>query len=92
MEANRIFKYMESYTPKILAPLHFHNMVKLPETVNHHRYRTYSPAAEVGNPALLDKVFFFTDYFSLGYVTGFAKTGLIAGVRNCSYSPFSSAK
>ena len=25
-----------------------------------------SPAAEVGNPALLDKV--FTDYFSLGYV------------------------
>ena len=23
------------------------------------------------------------------YVTGFAKTGLIAGVRNCSYSPFS---
>ena len=26
------------------------------------------------------------------YVTGFAKTGLIAGVRNCSYSPFSSAK
>ena len=28
----------------------------------------------------------------LVYVTGFAKTGLIAGVRNCSYSPFSSAK
>ena len=27
-----------------------------------------SPAAEEGNPALLDKVFFFTDYFSLGYV------------------------
>ena len=26
------------------------------------------------------------------YVTGFVKTGLIAGVRNCSYSPFSSAK
>ena len=26
------------------------------------------------------------------YVTGFAKTGIIAGVRNCSYSPFSSAK
>ena len=26
------------------------------------------------------------------YVTGFAKTGLIAGVRNYSYSPFSSAK
>ena len=25
-------------------------------------------------------------------VTGFAKTGLIAGVRNYSYSPFSSAK
>ena len=29
---------------------------------------------------------------SLLYVTGFAKTGLIAGVRNYSYSPFSSAK
>ena len=29
---------------------------------------TYSPAAEEGNLALLDKVFFFTDYFSLGYV------------------------
>ena len=28
----------------------------------------------------------------LTYVTGFAKTGLIAGVRNYSYSPFSSAK
>ena len=27
-----------------------------------------SPAAEEGNLALLDKVFFFTDYFSLGYV------------------------
>ena len=27
-----------------------------------------SPAAEVGNPASLDKVFFFTDYFSLGYM------------------------
>ena len=27
----------------------------------------YSPAAEVGNPALLDKVF-FTDYFALGYM------------------------
>ena len=27
-----------------------------------------SPAAEEGNPALLDKVFFFTDYFSLGCV------------------------
>ena len=26
------------------------------------------------------------------YVTRFAKTGLIAGVCNCSYSPFSSAK
>ena len=26
------------------------------------------------------------------YVTGFVKTGLIAGVRNYSYSPFSSAK
>ena len=26
------------------------------------------------------------------YVTGFAKTSLIAGIRNCSYSPFSSAK
>ena len=25
-------------------------------------------------------------------MTGFAKTGLIAGVRNCSYSPFWSAK
>ena len=38
-------------------------------------------------------------YFLLGvpvtlsiYVTGFAKTGLIAGVRNYSYCPFSSAK
>ena len=29
---------------------------------------TSSPAAEERNPALLDKVFFFTDYFSLGYV------------------------
>ena len=29
---------------------------------------------------------------ALVYVTGFAKTGLIAGVRNYSYSPFSSAK
>ena len=28
----------------------------------------HSPAAEVGNPALLDKVFFFTNYFSLGYM------------------------
>ena len=28
----------------------------------------FSPAAEVGNSASLDKVFFFTDYFSLGYV------------------------
>ena len=28
----------------------------------------YCPAAEVGNPASLDKVFFFTDYFSLGYM------------------------
>ena len=27
-----------------------------------------SPAAEEGNLALLDKVFFFTNYFSLGYV------------------------
>ena len=27
-----------------------------------------SPAAEVGNPASLDKVFFSTDYFSLGYM------------------------
>ena len=27
-----------------------------------------SPAAEEGNPALLDKVFFFTDYISVGYV------------------------
>ena len=26
------------------------------------------------------------------HVTGFAKTGLIAGVRNCSYNPFWSAK
>ena len=26
------------------------------------------------------------------YVTGFAKTGLIAGIRNYSYSPFSSSK
>ena len=25
-------------------------------------------------------------------MTGFAKTGLIAGIRNYSYSPFSSAK
>ena len=30
--------------------------------------------------------------YSIKYVTGFAKTGLIAGVRNYSYSPFSSAK
>ena len=29
---------------------------------------SFSPAAEEGNPALLDKLFFFTDYFSLGYV------------------------
>ena len=29
-------------------------------------FLTISPAAEVGNLALLDKVFFFTDYFSLG--------------------------
>ena len=28
----------------------------------------YSPAAEVGKPASLDKVFFFSDYFSLGYM------------------------
>ena len=28
----------------------------------------YSSAAEEGNPVLLDKVFFFTDYLSLGYV------------------------
>ena len=28
----------------------------------------YSPAAEVGNSASLDKVFFFTDYFSLVYM------------------------
>ena len=28
--------------------------------------KSTSPAAEVGNPASLDKVFFFTDYFSLG--------------------------
>ena len=28
----------------------------------------YSPAAEVGNLASLDKVFFFTDYLSLGYM------------------------
>ena len=28
----------------------------------------YSPAAEVGNPALPDNVFFFTDSFSFGYM------------------------
>ena len=30
--------------------------------------KVISPAAEEGNLALLDKVFFFTDYFSLGHV------------------------
>ena len=32
------------------------------------------------------------EYLKRIFVTGFAKTGLIAGVRNYSYSPFSSAK
>ena len=31
-------------------------------------------------------------YVCIIYVTGFAKTSLIAGIRNYSYSPFSSAK
>ena len=30
--------------------------------------------------------------FKFLYETGFAKNGLIAGVRNCNYSPFSLAK
>ena len=29
---------------------------------------TYSPVTEVGNLASLDKVYFFTDYFFLGYM------------------------
>ena len=29
---------------------------------------SYRPASQVGNPASLDKVFFFTDYYSLGYM------------------------
>ena len=29
---------------------------------------SYNPAAEVGNPASLDKVLFFPDYFYSGYV------------------------
>ena len=32
------------------------------------------------------------NYCALPYVTGFAKTRLIAGVRTSRYSPFSSAK
>ena len=38
------------------------------------------------------KQFIFNYSLVTIYVTRFAKTGLIAGVRNCSYSPFSSAK
>ena len=34
----------------------------------------------------------YVPWYKYIYATGFGKTGLIAGVRNSSYSPFSSAK
>ena len=37
-------------------------------------------------------IFYLSHHGAYIYVTGFAKTGLITGIRNCSYSSFLSAK